>query len=462
MTSPIGKSEFNSLINISKSNRKGPVFIEICLDVQGAEICTDNSDNHLFESEIQTNLVRDIDYELNSQYIYSEISKSKRPILYVGGGINRKLKNLINSLDDLNIPICTSWNAADRISSNKSYYAGRPNFYGQRFANIFIQNSDLIVIFGSSMGLQSTGFNFKEFAPNAKIIQIDIDPSVLENSNLNLSKSIIGDANLIFQKLVDLLKNCPTNQNKLWINFLEFLKQKLPIVENNLIEPDYVNPFRFINLLTTFYDGKINLIPCSSGGTYTSSMQVINQNINQTIISSKGLGSMGYGLAGSIGACLSNGYKTFLFEGDGGFAQNLQELGVIASNNLNIKIFIFNNNGYASIRATQNKYFKSNLVGTDRTNGVYLPDYELLTRAFGIQYHKIMNEKDVETKVFETLKKDGPAVYEVYINPKLNYLPKIESKLDKNGKMVSQPLHLMSPEIELSINQQIKEFLEKI
>lgn len=462
ITEPIGREEFVSLIENSKMARKGPVYIEICLDAQGAESIPGQIPvSGLSEiSQIDTKKLENNESDIAE--ICKEIDKSKRPLFYIGGGVDRSLRIVLDEIEDLSIPVCTSWNAADRVDSSKRYFAGRPNLYGQRFANIFLQQSDLIVIFGSSMGLQSTGFNFKDFAPGATIIQIDIDSDVLNSSNLKLDRSINGDANHILIKVISYLRENAITKNKSWVDYLNFLKEKLPIVENREAKVGYVNPFIFINKLTKQLGDETNIVPCSSGGIYTSSMQVIEQNGKNIVISSKGLGSMGYGLAGAIGACIANQNQTILFEGDGGFAQNIQELGVVSSQKLDLKIFVFNNDGYASIRSTQNRYFKGNLVGSNERTGVKLPNLELIASAFNIQYFRINHEEEYENIVFNNFKVRQPTIFEIIIDPDLNYSPKIESKLDKNGKMLSQALQYMVPEIESSVQAEINQFLEKI
>lgn len=462
ITEPICRDEFILAIDQSRLDRKGPVYIEICLDAQGADTTTSNEiktgEKNLVKNKMK---IPDLD-ESAIKEICQEIDKSNRPIFYIGGGVDRSLREQINQLDDLFIPVCTSWNAADRIDSSKSYYAGRPNLYGQRFANIYLQKADLIVIFGSSMGIQSTGFNFQEFAPNSRIIQIDIDPNVIAFSNLKLYKSIISDTNQFFIKLITEIRSSKIVKNKIWIDYLNFLKEKLPIVENSNVDGRYVNPFNLINKLTKLLKNDVNFVPCSSGGTYTSAMQVMEQQGNNLILSSKGLGSMGYGLAGAIGVSLANQNLTILFEGDGGFAQNVQELGVVSAQELNIKIFVFNNEGYASIRSTQNRYFKGNFVGSSIKTGVQIPNLELIANAFNIKYYRLSSTKEFEKIIDHELKITGPTIFEVIIDPELNYYPKIESKMGNNGQMVSQPLHMMVPEIESSINIEINDFWENL
>jgi acetolactate synthase-1/2/3 large subunit len=220
----------------------------------------------------------------------------------------------------------------------------------------------------------------------------------------------------------------------------------------------YVNPFRYIELLSSIAPSELNFIPCSSGGSYTCSMQVFEQMSGHLIISSRGLGSMGIGLAGAIGAAKSNGKLTWLIEGDGGILQNIQELATISQMKLPIKVVIFNNNGYASIRSTQKKYFGGNYVGCDSATGLGQPNFELLAQAFGLSFHKINSILD-ENEVRKVMLGDEPSIVEVIVSPDQPYLPKIESKLNKDGSMVSSPLHEMFPVLPPEVSNSVLKYL---
>ena len=202
------------------------------------------------------------------------------------------------------------------------------------------------------------------------------------------------------------------------------------------------------------------VIPCSSGATNSVPMQAISQKFGQVVITNKGLASMGYGLSGAIGASLAHpGRRTFLFEGDGGFAQNLQELATVAVNRLPIKIFVFANNGYGSIRMTQKNYFGGAYLGCDIETGLGFPDWNQLFRSFGIDSMDI-DENWSDSKAFATaIESDHPYGFVVPIDQLQSYWPKIMSRVTKGGGMESNPLHQMSPDLSDQVMREVARYL---
>jgi acetolactate synthase-1/2/3 large subunit len=189
------------------------------------------------------------------------------------------------------------------------------------------------------------------------------------------------------------------------------------------------------------------IVPCSSGGAFTVTMQALIPKFGQTIITNKGLASMGYGLSGAIGAAESTQARTILIEGDGGFAQNLQELGTLAAQGLNVKVFIFSNSGYASIRMTQRNYFNGAYLGCDTETGLGLPDWSLIAMAYGLRYSKLEDVNLLDLALSEVLSRIEPEIIEVKIDPEQTYFPKITSRILPSGAMASNPLHLMTPDL---------------
>ena len=189
------------------------------------------------------------------------------------------------------------------------------------------------------------------------------------------------------------------------------------------------------------------VVPCSSGGAFTVTMQALIPKFGQTIITNKGLASMGYGLSGAIGAAESTQARTILIEGDGGFAQNLQELGTLAAQGLNVKVFIFSNSGYASIRMTQRNYFNGAYLGCDEDTGLGLPDWSFIAMAYGLRYLKLEDIDLVGSTLDEVLSRIEPEIIEVKIDPEQTYFPKITSRILPSGAMESNPLHLMTPDL---------------
>jgi acetolactate synthase-1/2/3 large subunit len=458
----LDETRFKSLVNFAGIDRKGPIYIEICHDVQGSSSSNDQ-DKSNFSSLTFEKAKTKVDTRQAMSELVKKFSSAKRPLILIGGGFGRNKPEVLNILESLNIPIATTWNAADRISSESRIYAGRPNFFGQRWANIILQQSDLIIVLGSSLGLQQTGFNLDEFAPVADVFQLDIENRSFMGSRLSKFFSaqisiedFISDYSVDFQSI--------SNSRKLdweeWLGFVQEVREALPLVEHSTFAEDgLINPFEFIQFLSVNAPNKLNFIPCSSGGSYTSSMQVFEQRANCLIISSRGLGSMGIGIAGAIGAAKANGNVTWLIDGDGGILQNIQELATVNQLELPIKIIVLNNGGYGSIRSTQRKYFNGNYIGCDSATGLGQPNFEFLAKAFGIDYLRISNVSQIKPSM-DHLTSTKPVLIEVFISQEQPFLPKIDSVLNSDGSMKSAPLHEMFPPIDKEIRLKVLRYLE--
>ena len=457
LDSPLGKNEFHGLLNCAATPRKGPIYLEICLDVQGVNLA--NVDNLLLRHNFcQHSVTHDSSGEKIPE-VSGLLARATRPIFLVGGGFPRGDLPTIDSLMSFGVPIATTWHGADRISSDNWLYAGRPNMFGQRWANLVIQQSDLIIALGTTLAYQQTGFNVKEFAPGARIVHVDIDPVSLYESNFPDSlkvhtriESFLPGLREGFEAKTLELRIRP------WLDFIQEIRSTLPLVEPCTFVEGYVNPFEFISWLSSIAPDDLIFVPCSSGGSYTSSMQTFELNRDQILVSSKGLGSMGVGLAGAIGAAETSGRLTWLLEGDGGFLQNVQELGTVAVNNYPLKIILFDNDGYASIRTTQKKYFDGNYIGCDTKSGLGMPNYELLARAYGIAFTSVeegYDEAKIKSQLFDAI----PRLLVVRISPDQQFLPKIDSRLNDDGTMVSNPIHVMSPMLDEETRMKVLRFI---
>jgi len=451
---PWDKDKFTSTILLSSSGRKGPVFLEVPLDIQAKDVDFDSSNS----IKATRKLPKIESSALNE--IASLINNAKRPIIMLGGGVDRKTsKEIYNCFAKTSVPIATTWNGADRIDSNHPNYIGRPNTWGQRSANILVQQSDLLIAVGTRLGMQQTGFNWQEFLPLGDIIQIDIDESELHKGHPEIAQGIAVDAN---DFLIRLMRE-NLGKHTEWLQFCKEVRTLLPNEEEsaNSVGIGYVSPHKFIKCLSTLADSSDIIIPCSSGGAFTTMYQMFEQKFGQKMVSDKSLASMGYGLSGAIGASLANPDKrVVLVEGDGGFSQNLQEIGTAAINNCNLKVFIFDDEGHASIRMTQRSYFGGKYVGCDIRTGLGLPIWERLFHAWDIESY-VLDAESFENGNFEQkFNVTGFTVFIVKIDPEQTYYPKILSKVTDEGSMVSNPIHIMSPPLGVDISEKVFKYID--
>jgi acetolactate synthase-1/2/3 large subunit len=376
----------------------------------------------------------------------------------IGGGVTRETAVIIREqLLATGIPVATTWNGTDRVSADNPNYVGRPNTWGQRSANLLLAQADLIVAFGTRLGLQQTGFNWQEFGKEARVVQVDIDDGELNKGHPLVDVPMLADANELLLSLVVL--DYPGHED--WLSYCREVRELLPTREDvNSTGDGFVCPYSFYLDLSDLADPDDILIPCSSGGANSVAMQTIRQKWGQIVITDKGLASMGYGLSGAIGAALGHpDRRTFLIEGDGGFAQNLQELATVAVNKLNLKIFIFANEGYGSIRMTQKNYFDGAYLGCDTETGLGFPDWHRLFDAYEIPAMTIGPEWSEDTDVLSALDTPGPVGLVVPIDPLQTYWPKIMSRVTETGGMESNPLHEMSPDLEPLLAEQVSRYL---
>lgn len=443
---PLDHRSFLASVALSWEGRPGPVFLELPLDVQAHPVPEDwLAAAGAPPSPATTAAAPDI--APMAVRIAARVAAAQRPVLLLGGGVSRPCAQQLESLlQSLGLPVMTTWNGADRYGSEHSNYFGRPNTWGQRYSNILLQQSDLLIAIGTRLGLQQTGFNWQEFLPVGDVIQVDIDPAELAKPNPTLAEAIEADADTFLSQLL----RHDLGQHPEWLAFCQDVQSRLPLSEAcNATAEGYLNPYDMVMDLSRVCGDADHIVPCSSGGAFTVMMQAFHLRQGQTMLTNKGLASMGYGLSAAIGVALADRHhRTVLVEGDGGFSQNLQELATVAVNDLNLKIFLFCNEGYASIRMTQKNYFQGSYVGCDVRSGLGFPDWRLLGKAYDVPVHTLSVGWCSDDPVFLALwERPSPALFLVPIDPEQSYFPKISSRISAQGGMESNPLHRMTPDL---------------
>jgi acetolactate synthase-1/2/3 large subunit len=458
---PYKRSEIIKAVRVVFAGRPGPVFLEVCIDVS---VRPSNGVLDDFSAKPLVNRPPKVSKTPKISKASKLVKNSKRPLLLLGNGVNRSFvrENLVR-FEKLGLPIASTWTGADRAPSTYKFFAGRPNLFGMRWANLVQQQADLVIAVGTRLNLQQTGFNWQSFAPLAKVIHVDIDGAELKKGHPQTFLKINEDASEFLTILLDSLeqdgRNFAENWGE-WNSYVREVRQLLPEIETSEKNPDFINPHKLIRDVSLACSTSDILVSCSSGGTFTAALQSAQIKDGQTFLSNKGLASMGYGLAGSIGASLANPQqRVVLFEGDGGFAQNLQELGTVAVNNLNLKIFVFDNDGYASIRSTQKRLLGGNYLGCDSASGLGLPDWVGVIESFGISVLEL-NAQNPLNEEFESLFSDAkPVCFIVRCNPEYEYLPKVMSKKDEQGVITSDPIHEMWPPLSETMARRVLKYL---
>lgn len=443
--------------------RKGPVWLDIPLDVQATMIDEDKLIGYTPLPQIQnTHLEKQV------LQVIDFLNKADRPVLMAGNGI--RLAGAIELLDEvytsLNIPVLTTWNGIDLIEEVNPLYYGRPGGLGHRYANFIQQNSDFFLSVGARLNLLQTGYNFDGFAREATKVMVDIDNAELHKINVRPDLPICSDAKEFLQLLLKHKDKIVRKDRSAWFEYGNRLKAKYPIVKPEYWEQrELVNTYCLLETISKYMEAEDVYVSGSSGSCIDISMQTFRVKKGQRVFCTKGLASMGYGLPSAIGACLASGkQRTVGVNGDGGFVMNIQELETIARMQLPIKMFVLSNDGYGAIKATQTNLFSGHLVACNKESNLTLPHVARIAEAYGLKTVVINNNAELESKVQEVLSFDGPVICEVMTPIGLTAFPKQVSYKRSDGQMESKPLEYMNPPIseeEMKENMIIPMFVEQ-
>jgi acetolactate synthase I/II/III large subunit len=438
----IGESEIQKYVQLSKSHPKGPVFLEVCLDITTHQTSLPASDN-----QRSPKMKKTVDGDVLSK-VQASLRQSSRPLILIGGGVDRYInEQSIKKLQDLGYPIATTFNGADRVGYDYKYYCGRPNWYGSRWANLIIQQADCVVAIGARLGLMQTGYNWQEFVPGGKVIQIEIEETELNKGFPKVDQSISCDPNEFLYELTKDSSALKPGKILDWQELITSIRNNLAKPDSkNVASPGHVEYYDFTFKLANMLNSTDNVNPCSSGGNFESFGRIMLNKSGQKWVTSPGLASMGFGISGGIGMALAYPEaRTIVLEGDGGLAQNLQEFGVIRNLNANIKIFIADNGNYGSIKSHQKSAFNNHYIGCDKPTGLWLPEWEHIAKAFDIPSLIVNDSNAFGGEFTELLNSKGPSIFIVKVDPDQIFYPKILSSKNVLGEIVSNPLHLMEP-----------------
>lgn len=411
---------------IANEGRPGPVLIDIPMNFQKEKI--DLTKLKSFKKpKIKNNNIK----IKNDVYkIQKLLIKSKRPILILGGGlrISRAVNELEKFLKKINIPIVTTWSGLDVIDFNHKNYIGSIGVYGSRAANFAVQNADLVLNFGSRLDTRVTGGKPETFARSAKIISIDIDKYELNKKRgLNVYLKINQDLKNFLSILNSKSVNFKYSASSVWSNICKKWKIKYPnVISSYEKQKKNVNPYFFIDRLSQKLNNKDIIVPCS-GGNLTWTIQSFKIKKGQRLFSAYGNSPMGYALPAALGASLANNKKRVIcIEGDGGIQINIQELQTMANNNIPIKLFIINNNGYGIIKQFQELYLGGRYEATIPSKGVTNPNFKKISNAYGINYNEIKNNKNINVILKKILKSKKPEFVNVIIDSNQKIVPKLQ------------------------------------
>lgn len=446
--------ELEKCVWYAKNGRPGPVLMDIPLDVQATLI-----DETELEHFIQNN------YECKDEYnklglVANLIRKSQRPVIYAGGGVylSGGQKELIKFAEKLKIPVMTTWNGIDNIWEEHPLYMGRPGAIGQRSANFIIQNCDLLITIGTRLASLQTGFNYDDYARNAKIVMVDIDQAELDKKKIHPEVKICMDAKCFLKQMIEI--HFETNNYDNWIERCRLIIKKFPNLNPDWLNKEYVNSYYLVDSISRQMTKDDIYCGGRAGTCVDTIIQAFKVKEGQRVIATKGLSSMGYGIPAAIGAAVAYpGHQIICNNGDGGFVMNIQELATIAKYHLPIKFFVLNNNGYATIVATQTNVFNKHFVGCTADSGLCCGNIIEVAKAYGMETFTISSNNEIDNVVHAVLKSSNPVVCDVKVSITQKIEPRQASFKNKEGQMQSRVLEDMKPLLETKVIENINKLM---
>lgn len=434
---------------LAETGRPGPVWIDVPIDIQGT-IIDENTIDHFVPSDFKNDF-KDYATEFELNKFIDDLSNCKRPVIIAGNGI--RLGNAVREfrmfIDQYKIPVVATYLGVDLLPTNHKQFIGRIGTKGDRAGNFAMQNADLLISFGSRFSVAASGFDNKTFAREAKIIAIDIDPDEHKKNTVKIDYVINADIKMFLTQLQLKLNRNIINKLNVWGETCEKWKTNWPIfLPEYRNDKEGINLYYFMEILNKNLKSN-SVVVSDAGSAYYVASQALYINGNQRYITSGAQADMGYTIPASIGVCVARENDEVIgITGDGSFQMNIQELQTIVYNKYPIKLFVWNNNGYLSIRVTQSRYFEGREVGTDSSNGVSFPDVEKIAYAYGIKFYRINNASELETKIPQLLMENEPILCEVMCQPNQVLAPIVTSIKTDDHKLISKPLEDMFPFLE--------------
>lgn len=435
------------------SDRPGPVWLDIPLDVQAAMLEEDTLKEYVPQEQGNGNITGRVGQVLEL------LRNADKPLLLAGNGI--KLSNgteeLYRLLQISGLPVQTTWKTIDLFGEDENAYVGHPGIMGDRGANLILQEADLILSVGCRLDTSVTAFNDKNFGKNAKKIIVDIDENEIRRMEVDKEIAIVCDARMFLQELlsqIEVEKNALAEKQSTWKQWVEHCKElraAYPVITKEHAEAKgYVSAYYFIDRLCTLLREDDVIVPESSGGAGEITYQAFRLKKGQKMKNAAGLGSMGFGLPYAIGSCIANDRcRTILINGDGAFQLNIQELETLHRLRLPVKMFVWNNDGYASIRSMQRNNFEGHYVASNKESGLTMPDLCNVAGAYGFKTCRIRDNAELDEMLPEIMKDDMPLLCEVMVLPEETVSPRVKAVVGENGQMMSGPLEKMWPYLDM-------------
>lgn len=427
---------------LARSGRSGPVWIDVPLDVQGASVEPQMLRHYVPEPHLAAIPAPSKD---DLAALREKLATAKRPIIIAGNGIRlgAAIEPFMAFVEHSQIPVVVSYLGVDLLPSHHPQYVGRLGVKGDRAGNFAVQNADLVISIGCHLSVALTGFEYDMFAREAKLVVIDIDQDEHRKNTVKIDQFIHADVAAFFSRL-----SLPAPVAG-WIGWGEICRKwraQWPVCLPGYADGNEgINKYFFIEKLKDHLKPD-SVVVSDAGSSYYVTSQALKIRDQQRYVTSGAQADMGFTLPAAIGASVAKaGGEIVGITGDGSLQMNIQELQTLVHHQFPVKLVVWNNNGYLSIRATQRKFFAGRELGTDARSGVSFPVTEKIADAYGIPFHRVAEPALLDAALAKLMAASGPMILEVMCPTNQEIIPTASSKKMPDGRMVSKPLEDMYP-----------------
>lgn len=437
---------------LSKADRPGPVWIDIPADIQNTNIDPTKLNGFIpdRQKKDENEFIRLVDK------VALLLKQAKRPLIHIGQGvrISGAEKKIFNLIDAHQIPFVTAMNGLDLMDYSHPLNAGYPGTFAQRGANFAVQTCDFYLAIGTRLSLAQTGYNAKDYARNAHVVMVDIDQAELDKDTVPIDIKICSDAGEFLDALIYKLGICNIkNPNwKKWGNQCQEWKLRYPVAKKEYFEiKDFVNSYVFLDKLSNELTSE-DIVVTDMGFAFQNTYQAFKVKAGQRVISNSGLAPMGWGLPAAVGAFFAQSKKgrIICISGEGGLMMNIQELATIMHHQIPVKLFIFNNGGYLTIKQTQELGFQSRIMGSTKESGLDFPDFLKLAGAHSLESIRIFNHKELSEKLSGIVTNPNAVVCELMMDPDQVQAPKSINRRNADGTIKQTALEDSYPFLDQS------------
>ncbi|GHV77519.1 acetolactate synthase [Spirochaetia bacterium] len=444
-------------VYLAKHGRRGPVWIDVPLDIQGGIV--EEADLIPFQLEKERLEVSPSIETEKIEKAFDLLNQSRRPVLLLGHGVvAANMPGAVHKLvETLNIPVLVTWRAKGIFGDDEELFMGSPGIPTVRYSNFILQNADFLIVIGTRLSTALTAYQERNFAPKAKKIIVDIDEAEINKLDMDFALTFVADAGKFITKLKEYIGLYQSVNRTEWLDYCSKVKKRYPLrLEKQPYDNEgKVDGFAFAEALSEYSRISDVYIGSSSGRTCGISHMAYKVKYGQKFVSSMGLGSMGWSIPSAIACCIASGkQRTLVMEGDGSLQHNIQELALINTYELPIKIFIWSNNGYASIYGMQRNNFKSRFVGCNRESGLRFPSVKAIADAYELPYYKIEHTDEISKVLAETMADDKALICELSGSINFDEIPKSMTIAHSDGTFESSKLDNLYPFLS---EQEIKE-----